>query len=69
MPNSNLACKGYSYINILRIKETVAIDIETVRWAVALDQYEISQHAEKERRNDDLTFANIENAVQTGEVI
>lgn len=43
--------------------------IEFIRRAVALNRYEISQHAERERRNDGLSLADIENAVRIGEVI
>lgn len=45
------------------------MDINLIRRAVASDRYEISQHAERERRNDGLSLADIENAVQTGKVI
>lgn len=45
------------------------MDINLIRRAVALNRYEISQHAERERRNDGLSLADIENAVRIGEVI
>ncbi|MEW6173021.1 MAG: DUF4258 domain-containing protein [Bacillota bacterium] len=45
------------------------MDIKFIRQAVSLERYEISQHAERERRNDGLNLADIENAVRTGEVI
>ena len=45
------------------------MDINLIRRAVASDRYEISHHAERERRNDGLSLADIENAVRTGKVI
>lgn len=45
------------------------MNISLIREAVASDRYEISQHAEKERRNDSLSIADLETAVQTGEII
>jgi hypothetical protein len=45
------------------------VDIETVIKAIISELYEISQHAERERRNDDLLLADMENAVLTGEII
>lgn len=45
------------------------MDISFIRRAVARDQYEISQHAERERRNDGLSLADLESAVQTGRII
>ena len=45
------------------------VDINFIRRAVASDRYEISQHAERERRNDGLSLEDIESAVRTGEVI
>lgn len=45
------------------------MDIETIRKAILSDQYEISQHAERERRNDNLSIADLENAILTGEII
>ena len=45
------------------------MDIETVIKAIISELYEISQHAERERRNDDLLLADMENAVLTGEII
>lgn len=45
------------------------MDISLIVRAVASDRYEISQHAEKERRNDGLSLADIENAIRTGRII
>lgn len=45
------------------------MDIEEIVKAIALELYEISQHAERERKNDDLLIADLENAVLTGEII
>lgn len=45
------------------------MDINFIRRVVASNRYEISQHAERERRNDGLSLADIEHAVQTGEII
>ena len=45
------------------------MDVEIIRRAVASERYEISQHAERERRHDGLTLADLENAIRTGEII
>ena len=45
------------------------LDIEELVKAIAAELYEISQHAERERKNDNLLLADIENAVLTGEII
>jgi hypothetical protein len=41
------------------------VDIEAIRKAIILNCYEISQHAERERHNDYLMLADLENAVLT----
>lgn len=46
-----------------------SVSINLIRRAVARNGYEISQHAERERRNDSLSLADIENAIRTGEVV
>lgn len=43
--------------------------IEEIVGAIASELYEISQHAERERRNDDLSIADLENAVLNGEIV
>lgn len=45
------------------------MDINLIRQAVILGRYEVSQHAERERRNDGLNLADIKNSVQVGGVI
>ncbi len=45
------------------------MDIEAIHIAIILNWYEISQHAERERHNDYLMLADLENAVLTGEII
>lgn len=45
------------------------MDIEEIVKAIVSELYEISQHAERERKNDDLLIADLENAVLTGEII
>ena len=53
----------------LKTGKAKSMDISFIRQAVASNRYEISQHADKERRNDDLSFADIENAIETGKII
>ncbi|WP_027718103.1 DUF4258 domain-containing protein [Desulfovirgula thermocuniculi] len=45
------------------------MNIDFIRQAVVSNKYEVSQHAERERLNDDLSIVDIENAIQTGEII
>lgn len=47
----------------------LSVNINLIREAVAANRYEVSQHAERERRNDGLSFSDIEHTIQTGEVI
>lgn len=45
------------------------MDIDEIQQKVRADQYVYSQHAEIERRADDLTFAQIEEALLSGRVL
>lgn len=45
------------------------MDISSIRKAVLREQYEISHHAEQERRNDNLFIEDIEAAILNGEII
>jgi hypothetical protein len=45
------------------------MDIEAIKAKVRLSQYVYSQHAEIERRAEDLTFAQIEDALLSGEIL
>ncbi|MEW6273909.1 MAG: DUF4258 domain-containing protein [Bacillota bacterium] len=49
--------------------EEKELDISQIRKALPEERYEISQHAEQERRNDGLSLADVENAIHTGEII
>ncbi|OPX89642.1 MAG: hypothetical protein A4E53_01457 [Pelotomaculum sp. PtaB.Bin104] len=45
------------------------LDISILRKAVLEERYEVSHHAEQERRNDNLLIEDIERAILTGEII
>ena len=45
------------------------MDISSIRKAVLREQYEISHHAEQERRNDNLFIEDMEAAILDGEII
>lgn len=45
------------------------MDIQTIKSKVRADQYVFTQHADIERRADNLTFAQIENALSDGEIL
>jgi hypothetical protein len=45
------------------------MDINEIKAKVRADQYVYTQHAEIERRSDELTFAQIEVALLTGEIL
>lgn len=52
-----------------KVQEEKKLDISLIRKALQEECYEISQHAEQERRNDGLSLADVENAVCAGEII
>ena len=47
----------------------VEMDIQIIKSKVRADEYVCTQHADIERRGDNLTFVQIENALLNGEIL
>lgn len=45
------------------------MDLQLIQQKIKLEQYEISYHAEKERYEEDITLADIETAIHSGEIL
>jgi hypothetical protein len=45
------------------------VKIEEIREKIRREEYEISFHAEKERYAEDITIADLENAIHNGEIL
>jgi hypothetical protein len=55
--------------DIIDAKRWRSLGIDEIVKAIELELYEISQHAERERKNDNLLIADLENAVLNEDII